>query len=138
MLSKLIKRLAMNTLRTLVLILVSTIQITGMISNISLDSLQSTKLSGKICNEVKSSNYFKNSDSGYDLHLTKKDDLKRINNTLNCAESPLISVEKPVVSSYKTDDLPAIKTIENNLQPIKIISGISQITFDGTVSAELF
>ena len=55
------------------------------------------------------------------------DDLKRINNTLNCAESPLIGVEKPVVSSYKTDDLPAIKTIENNLQPIKIISGIDNV-----------
>jgi len=128
----------MNTFRTLILILVSTIQISGMLSNISLDSLQSTKLAGKICNEVKSANYFKKSDSGRDLHLTKKEDLKRMNNSINIAEEPLMSVEKPVISSNKSNDLPVAKTLENNQQPIKNISGISQISFNATVSAELF
>ena len=128
----------MNTFRTLIIILVSTVQISGILSNMSWDSLQSTKLSGKTCNEVKSANNLKNADSECDLHLAKNDDLKRINNTINRAKSPLMSIEKTVISSNKSDKLPVIKTLENNEEHVKNISGISQITFDGTVSAELF
>ena len=128
----------MNTFRTLILILVSTVQISGILSNMSWDSLQSTKLSGKTCNEVKSANNLKNADSECDLHLTKKDDLRQMNKTIIRAESPLLSVEKAVISSNKGDDNPLTRSLGNNNQPVKIISGISQITFDGTVSAELF
>ena len=128
----------MNTFRTLILIVVSTIQISGMFSNISWDSLQSTKLAGKVCNEVKHVNFFKKSESGRDLRLTKNDGLQIVNSTICRKEAPLKSVVTPVISSNKSNDLHDVKTLENNQQPIKNISGISQITFNGTVSAELF
>jgi len=138
LLCKLIKRSAMNTFRTLILIVVSTIQISCMFSNISWDSLQSTKLVGKFCNEVKHVNFFKKSESGRDLRLTKNDDLQVINSTICRKEAPLKSAVKPEISSNKSNDLPVAKTLENNQQPIKNISGISQISFNATVSAELF
>lgn len=128
----------MNTFRTLILILVSTIQISGMFSNISWDSLQSTKLAGKVCNEVKHVKFFNKSESGRDLRLAKNDDLQIINSTICRKEAPLKSAVKPVISSNKSNDLPVVKTLDNDQQPIKNISGISQITFNGTVSAELF
>ena len=128
----------MNTFKTLILIVVSTIQISGMFSNISWDSLQSTKLAGKFCNEVKHVNFFKKSESGRDVQLTKNDDLQVINNTICRKEAPLKSVVKPEISSNKSNDLPVMKTLDNNQQPIKNITGIGQITFNGTASAELF
>ena len=128
----------MNTFRTLILIVVSTIQISGMFSNISRDSLQSTKLAGKFCNEVKHVNFFKKSESGHDLRLAKNEDLQIVNSTIYRKEAPLKCTVKPVISSNKSNDLPVVKTLDNNQQPQKNISGISQITFNGTVSAELF
>ena len=128
----------MNTFRTLILIVVSTIQISGMFSNISWDSVQSTKLAGKVCNEVRHANFFKKSESGSDLRLTKNDDLQIINCTTYRKESPLKSAVKPEISSNKSNDIPVVKSLKNNQQPVKNVSGISQITFNGTVSAELF
>ena len=128
----------MNTFRTLILIVVSTIQISGMFSNISWDSLQSTKLAGKFCNEVKHVNFFKKSESGHDLRLADNDDLQIINSNIDRKEAPLKSAVKPVIISNKSKDLPVVKSLENNQQLIKNISGISQITFNATVTAELF
>ena len=128
----------MNTFRTLILIVVSTIQISGMFSNISWDSLLSTKIAGKVCNEVKHVNFFKKSESERDLRLTKNDGLQIVNSTICRKEAPLKTAVKPEISSNKSNDLPIVKTLDNNQQPLKSISGISQITFNATVSAELF
>jgi hypothetical protein len=109
-----------------------------MFSTISWDSFQSTKLAGKVFNEVKHVSFFKKSESGRDLRLTKNDDLQIINSTIDRKEAPLKSAVKPVINSNKSNDLPVVKTLDNNQQPIKNISGIRQITFNGTVTAELF
>ena len=109
----------MNTFRTLILILVSTIQISGMFSSINWDTMQSAKLAGKFCNEVKHVNFFKKSESGSDLRLTKNDDLQIINCTTYRKESPLKSDVKPEISSIKSNDLPVVKTLDKDQQSVK-------------------
>ena len=43
----------MNNLRTIILILVTTIQISGMLTNISWESIRMISLAGKFCKEIK-------------------------------------------------------------------------------------
>ncbi len=76
-------------------------------------------------------------ESKHQLSL-KEEDIQRINSNGVAIESQLKNAEQPLIISNKSDDLPVIKTSENNQQPIKSISGVSQIIFNGTVNAELF
>jgi len=104
----------MNTFRTFFLIIVSVIQISGIFTKSTWESLQLTEYTSSACKEV-----------------THQASLK-LNRT------SLISKVQPSIVPAKGENLPVLKASDNSQQTIKKTGVISQIRFGGTVTAELF
>jgi len=124
----------MNTFRTFFLIIVSAIQISGMFTKSIWESLQLTEFAAKACKDVKQEASYKMTRMTNDLQLNKKVDFQR----LNSKETSTKSKVQPALVSDKGENLPAVKACDNSQQTIKKSGVISQIRFDGTVTAELF
>jgi len=128
----------MNNFRTIILILVTTIQISGILTNISWESIRMTSLAGKVCKEIKhetSSNMDKQTQQ---LNLNSNDAIKDQSNPIFGKVATLKSGVQSNITSEKQNELPVLKTSENNQQQVKNNSGMSQISFNVAVSAELF
>ena len=128
----------MNNFRTIILILVTTIQISGILTNISWESIRMTSLAGKVCKEIKhetSSKLDKQSpNSNLNLNETRQGQNIPICGKVATLKSEVLAK----INSDKLGELPVVKTSENNQQPAKSNSGMSQISFNTAVSAELF
>ena len=124
----------MNTFRTFFLIIVSAIQISGMFTKSTLESLQLTEFAAKACKDVKHDDSFTITKITNDLQQNQKADFQR----LNCQETSTKSKVQNGIVSDKNENLPVVKPTDNNQQTIKRSGVISQIRFDGTVTAELF
>lgn len=118
----------MNTFRTFFLIIVSAIQISGIFTKSTLESLQLTEFAAKACQDVKHDDSFKINKITNDFQLNQKADFQRLNKS---------TVQSAIVQD-KSENLPVVKAPDNSLQTIKRSGVISQIRFDGTVTAELF
>jgi hypothetical protein len=127
----------MNNFRTIILILVSVIQISAMITNINWESLQLTEFTGKGCKDIKHENSSKIAGPMNDLQL-KKEDFGSINSPICRKETPLKSTEQPAIISNKNSNPPVVKVLENNELKVKKSQVMNQIIFNGTVDAELF
>ena len=128
----------MNNFRTLLLIPVLVIQMSGILTNFSWDSLQLAELSKKVCREIKNETLSKIPKSTTD-YLFKREALKCENNPINRKEIPLkceihskVNLKK---SEYRT---PAKKDSIDSQLPVKKVSVISNVLFSGTGNAELF
>ena len=121
----------MNTFRTFFLIIVSAIQISGMFTKTTWESFQLTEYTSKACKEVK---HEASSKITNNLQLNKKADVESI----TCKEVSTKSTIQPANVSDKVENLPVVKASDNSQQTIKKGGTISQIRFDGTVTAELF
>jgi len=129
-------RSAMNIFKTLILI--SVIQISGIITNISWESIQLTKLAGKVCVQVKHETSTKIVEANHDMRVITKDELQ-VQNTPICRKEVSLKNSVPqVVSSDKSKEVPVTKASGNDQQTIRKSSAMGLITFNGTVSAELF
>jgi len=128
----------MNNFRTIILILVSTIQISGMFTNISWESICMTSLAGKVCKEIKHETSSRMDKQTHQMNLNLKEAIQGQRNPICGNEATLKSAEQTKMTSDKQDELPVVKTSGNNQQPAKSNSGMSQISFNATVSAELF
>jgi len=124
----------MNTFRTFFLIIVSAIQISGMFTKTTWESFQLTEYTSKACKEVKHEASFKMTGITTDLQLNKKANVESI----TCKEVSTKSTIQPANVSDKGENLPVVKASDNSQQTIKKSGVISQIRFDGTVTAELF
>jgi len=128
----------MNNLRTIILILVTTIQISGMLANISWESIRMISLAGKVCKEIKHETSSKMDKRTYQMNLNLNEAIEGQNNSFCGNEATSKSAVQTKTTSDKQDELPVVKTMENNQQPAESNSGISQISFNAAVSAELF
>jgi hypothetical protein len=128
----------MNNFRTIIVILVSVIQTSGMLASLSCDSSKLTEFAGKVCKNVKSETSAKIVESAYDVRANINEGLQDLNSTICRKEATLKIAEKPVVSSGKSADLPVKKASGENQQPVKRNSVMTQIIFDSTVNADLF
>lgn len=126
----------MNIFRTLILI--SVIQISGIFTNLSWDSLKLTQISGKVYKHVKHESYSKIAVSKNDLNLITTEDFRSLTGQVCSKELLLKSVTQPEIISNNCGGTPIINAAVNSVPPVKSISGISQIIFNGAVSAELF
>jgi len=124
----------MNTFRMFFLIIVSAIQISGMFAKSTWESLQLTEFAAKACQDVKHEASFKMNEMKNELQINENADFQR----LNCKETLTKSEVQPALVSDKGENLPAVKASDNSQQTIKKSGVISQIRFDGTVTAELF
>ena len=127
----------MNNFRTIILFLVSVIQISAMITNINWDSLQLTELTGKVCKDIKRETSSKLEGTLNNLQL-KKEDFRSINSPICRKETPLKSTEQPVISSNKNSNPPVVKVLESSELKVKKSPVMNQIIFSGTEDAELF
>ena len=127
----------MNNFRTIILFLVSVIQISAMITNINWDSLQLTELTGKVCKDIKRETSSKIAGPLTDLQL-KKEDFKSNNSPICRKETPIKSTEQPVISSNKNNNPQVVKVLENSELKVKKSPVMNQIIFSGTEDAELF
>jgi len=121
----------MNTFRTFFLVIVSAIQISGMFTKSNWESLQLTEIVAKACKDVKQEASCKMTNN---LQLNKNADFQN----LNSKETSTKSTIQPANVSDKGENLPVVKASDNSQQTIKKSGVISQIRFDGTVTAELF
>jgi hypothetical protein len=128
----------MNNFRTIILILVTTIQISGMLTNISWESIRMTSLAGKVCKEIKHESSSKMDKPTQQLNLNSNDVVQDQSNPICTKVATLKSAVLAKITSEKQDELPVVKTTENNQQPAKSNSGMGQISFNAAVSAELF
>lgn len=128
----------MNTFRTVILILVTTIQISGILTNISWESIRMTSLAGKVCKEIKHETSSKMDKQTHHLNLNLNDVIQDQSNPNRVKVATLNSGEQTKITSDKQNELPVVKTSENNQQRVKSNSGMSQISFNAAVSAELF
>ena len=128
----------MNNFRTIILILVTTIQISGMLTNISWESIHMTSLAGKVCKEIKHETSSKMDNRTHQMNLNLNDAIQGQSNPICGKVATLKSAVQTKITSVKQDESPVIKTTENNQQPAKSNSGMSQISFNASVSAELF
>jgi len=124
----------MNTFRTFFLVIVSAIQISGMFTKSTWESLQLTEFAAKACTDVKHDASFKMNEMTNDLQINKKADFQRLNSKETLTKSKV----QPTLVSDKGENLPVVKASGNSQQTIKKSGVISQIRFDGTVTAELF
>jgi len=124
----------MNTFRTFFLIIVSVIQISGMFTKSTWESLQLTAFAVKACKDVKHEASIKMNGVTNDFELNKKADLLRT----NCNETSTNNKVQPAIIPDKGENLPVVKASDNNQQTIKRSDVMSLIRFDGTVTAELF
>jgi len=121
----------MNTFRTFFLIIVSAIQISGIFTKTTWESFQLTEYTSKACKEVK---HEASSKITNNLQLNKNADFQSLNNKETSAKSKV----QPANVSDKGENLPVVKASDNSQQTIKKSGVISQIRFDGTVTAKLF
>jgi len=128
----------MNNFRTIILILVTTIQISGMLTNISWESIRMISLAGKFCKEIKHEPSTKMDKRTHQMNLNLNEAIHGQNNPICGNEATLKSSVQTKTISDKQDELPVEKTSENNQQPAESNSGINQISFNAAVSAELF
>jgi len=128
----------MNNFRTIILILVTTIQISGMFTNISWESISMTSLAGKVCKEIKHETSSKMDKQTQQLNLNSNDAIQGKSNPICVKVATLKSGVQSKITSDKQDELPVVKTSENNQQQVKSNFGMSQISFNAAVSAELF
>ncbi|HZK94119.1 MAG TPA: hypothetical protein VFC67_07920 [Prolixibacteraceae bacterium] len=128
----------MNNLRTIILILVTTIQISGMLTNISWESIRMISLTGKVCKEIKHEASSKMDKRTHKMNLNLNRVIQGQSNPICGNEATLKSATQTKIISDKQDEIPVVKTSENNQQPANSNSGMSQISFNASVSAELF
>lgn len=124
----------MNTFRTFFLIIVSVIQISGMYTKCTWKSFQLREFATKTCCDVKQEASCKMTKMTYDLQLNKKAYFQR----LNWKETSTKSNVQSANISNNEENLPVVKASDNYQQTIKKSGVMSQIRFDGTVTAELF
>ena len=128
----------MNNFRTIILILVTTIQISGMLTNINWESIRMTSLAGMVCKEIKHETSSKMDKQSTNSNLNLNETIQGQNIPICGKVTTLKSEVLAKITSEKQDELPVVKTSENNQQPAKSNSGIGQISFNTAVSAELF
>jgi len=128
----------MNNLRTLLLIPVFVIQISGILSNISWGSILTTELSAKVSREIKRETLAKTSEALKDFHMTKREALKCENNPVYRKETPLRYEISPEVIVKQSESLSVKKDSTDNRRSEKKVSVITNVLFNGTGNAELF
>ncbi|HEY3389809.1 MAG TPA: hypothetical protein VGK38_09575 [Prolixibacteraceae bacterium] len=128
----------MNIYRTLFLIVVSVIQISGMFANISSESLQLSEINRKVCKHFKHETLNKVAESTYDLCLVKKAEDSSLNSPICRKETPLRSAVQPAIISKQIVNLPVKKVSDTNQPQAKRTSMIGQIVISANVNAELF
>jgi hypothetical protein len=127
----------MNNFRTLILILVSVIQISVMYTSRALESSKLIEFTSKVCQNNKPEKTAKMADLSKDLCLNKNEDLQDIDNTICRKEASLKNDSQPVIVSNKNDKKGIEKSYDNSDQTIK--KGLlSQIVFSETLNADLY
>lgn len=128
----------MNNLRTLLLIPVFFIQITGFMMSRNIESYRSFELSENRAQEIKRQASTIDETPSKDVQLVKKDRNTCENNSLCRKEALLKGLGQPPISNKSKGDLPAkTDTIENKKLQRKV-PVISLVRFIGTVNEELF
>jgi len=128
----------MNNLRALFLIPVFFIQISGFLMSHNSESIGSSEHSGKIHQDIKYETSSITVASSKDLQMHKKEEIRCVNNTLCCKETPLKVLVQPTIITKTTENLP-LKTVPcQKKKPQRRVSVISHIRFIGTGSEELF
>jgi len=128
----------MNNFRTIIVILVSVIQTSGMLASLSCDSSNLTEFAGKVCKNIKCETSAKIAESTYDFRDNVNEGLLNLNNPICRKEASLKTDIQPVIGSGKSLDLPVKKALGNIQQPVKRNSTMTQISFNVTVNAALF
>ncbi len=128
----------MNNFRTIILILVTTIQISGILKNISWESIRMISLTEKVCKEIKHETSSKMDKGAHQMNLNLNEAIQGLNNPICGNEAKLKSALQTKIISDKQEELPVTKTSENNQQPAQSHTRISQISFNAAVSADLF
>lgn len=98
------------------------------------ESLQLTEFAAKACKDVKQKASIKMTEMTNDLQLNEDANFQRLNSKETLTKSKV----QPANVTDKGEYLPVVKASDNSQQTIKKSGVISQIRFDGTVTAELF
>jgi len=122
----------------IIVILVSVIQTSGILASLSCDSSQLTELAGKVCKNVKHEASTKIVKSAFEVRANINEGFQNLNSPICRKEATLKIAEQPVITTAKSSDFPAKKASDENQQPIKRNSVMSQIIFSGSVNAELY
>jgi len=128
----------MNNLRTLLLIPVFVIQISGILTNVSCGSLLSAELSGKVRREIKRESISKTQEIMKDFHLIQREELNCENTPIYLKEASLTCENRPNVVVKKSETLTTKKDSTDNRQSAKKVSVITNVLFSGTGNARLF
>lgn len=127
----------MNNFRTLILILVSVIQISVMFTGRALESSKLIEYTSKVCQNSKPEKTAKMVDSSKDLCLIKNVDRQVIDNEICHKEASLKNDSQPAIFSNESDKKGIEKSYENSEQTNK--KGLlSQIVFSETLNADLY
>ena len=128
----------MNNLRTLLLIPVFVIQISGILTNVSCGSLLSAELSGKVRREIKRESISKTQEILKDFHFIQREELNCENTPIYRKEASLTCENRPNVVIKKSETLSTKKDSTDNRQSAKKVSVITNVLFSGTGNARLF
>ena len=128
----------MNNLRTLLLIPVFFIQITGFMMSRNSESFRSFELSENRTQEIKRQASTIDETPSKNLQLFKKDGITCENTPICRKETPLRCEVQSVVIPQKRSNPSVKKASVNNQRAMQKSSVMSKISFNGTVSAILY
>lgn len=128
----------MNNLRTLLLISVLVIQIPGILTSNSWNSLQLAEFAGKVCQNIKCQTSSKAAESVKDLHIFKKGEIGSVDSPICRKEASIFEIAQPEIITKKNGNIPTKVNPISNQQPARKVSVISNARFIETGGADLF
>jgi hypothetical protein len=128
----------MNYLRTLILISVFFIQISGLMMNNISESFRSSETSSIVTHELKFENSHISETPSKVLQLQKKEEPTCENNPLCRKEAPIKGLDQPGIITKTTENIPVKTAPTENKKPLRKVSVISRLRNIGTGSTELF